>query len=72
MKLERMARLRELYIKHNWFTCSGYYSYAKMLTDFGERTASAQEIAAMIWVNSVTDLTISNIAEMILDIEEIA
>lgn len=69
MKLERMARLRELCIKHNWFTCSGYFSYDKMLTAFGEKTASAQEIAAMIWVNSVTDLTISNITEMILNIE---
>lgn len=72
MKLERMIKLRELCIKNDWFTHGGNFSYDKMLTAFGERTASAQEIAAMIWVNSVTDLTISNIAEMILDIEEIA
>lgn len=69
MKLERMARLRELCIKNDWFTHGGNYSYDKVLTAFGERTATAQEIAAMIWVNSDTDLTISNITEMILNIE---
>ena len=69
MKLERMARLRELCIKNDWFTHGGNCSYDKMLTAFGERTANAQEIAAMIWVNSDTDLTISNITEMILNIE---
>lgn len=55
MKLERMVRLRELCIKNDWFTHGGNCSYDKMLTAFGERTASAQEIAAMIWVNSDTD-----------------
>lgn len=69
MKFERMARLRELCIKNNWFTHGGNYSYDKMLTAFGERTANVHEIAAMIWVNSDTNLTINEITEMILNIE---
>lgn len=71
MKLERMARLRELCIKNEWFTRGGNYSYDKLLTAFGENSANAQEIASMIWVNSETELTISNITEMIIDISVI-
>lgn len=69
MKLTRMAKLRQLCIHHNLFTCGDDDAYVKLLNAFGDRTATTAQIAAMIWVNSNTDLTLSNITELILNLE---
>ena len=69
MELKRMARLRELCIKNGWFTHGDSYSYDKVLTAFGKKTASVQEIAAMIWAVSDEEHSLDFIAESIYALE---
>lgn len=58
-------KLRELCIKHNWFTCGSCEQYDKMFYA-NENGYSLEEIATIIWLCSEKRWTKSEIYDILL------